>query len=157
MFGIALGYEDLLDHDELHRDPVLGAVPGRLEVRRRDCTPLVGKARPSSLELTPEGADCYRRIGHDAGVIEALFVELILDAHKRAPERLVLDPDATDDPLRGRQRRLHETVLDQIRHNLELVRPGMDFAEFNEKSWRIPKLQRAVSRYSGRPRHRHGR
>ena len=103
VFGIALGYEDLVDHDELRRDPVLGAVLGRLEARRRNCEPLAGKSTLNRLEHAPEGAHRYRRIGHDAGAIEALFVELFLDAHERAPERLVLDLDATDDPLHGRQ------------------------------------------------------
>ena len=103
VFGIALGYEDLVDHDELRRDPVLGAVLGRLEARRRGCEPLAGKSTLNRLEHAPEGAHRYRRIGHDAGAIEALFVELFLDAHERAPERLVLDLDATDDPLHGRQ------------------------------------------------------
>ena len=103
VFGIVLGYEDLVDHDELRRDPVLGAVLGRLEARRRDCAPLAGKSTLNRLEHAPEGAHRYRRIGHDAGAIEALFVELFLDAHERAPERLVLDLDATDDPLHGRQ------------------------------------------------------
>ncbi len=89
VFGIALGYADLLDQDELRHDPVLGAVLGRLE-------------------HAPSGARAgarhrYRRIGHDAGAIEALFVDLFLDAHERAPERLVLDLDATDAPLHGRQ------------------------------------------------------
>ena len=103
VFGIALGYEDLVDHDELRGDPVLGAVLGRLEARRRDCAPLAGKSTLNRLEHAPEGAHRYRRIGHDADAIEALFVELFLDAHERAPERLVLDLDATDDPLHGRQ------------------------------------------------------
>ena len=103
VFGIALGYEDLLDHDELRHDPVLGAVLRRLEARRRDCAPLAGKSTLNRLEHAPAGAHRYRRIGHDAAAIEALFVGLFLDAHERAPERLVLDLDATDDPLHGRQ------------------------------------------------------
>ena len=103
VFGIALGYEDLLDHDELRHDPVLGTVLGRLEARRRDCAPLAGKSTLNRLEHAPVGIHRYRRIGHDAGAIEALFVDLFLDAHERAPERLVLDLDATDDPLHGRQ------------------------------------------------------
>ena len=103
VFGIALGYEDVVDHDELRRDPVPGAVLGRLEARRRDCAPLAGKSTLNRLEHAPEGAHRYRRIGHDTGAIEALFVDLFLDAHEDAPERLVLDLDATDDPLHGRQ------------------------------------------------------
>ena len=103
VFGIALGYKDLLDHDELRHDPVLGAVLGRLEARHRDCAPLAGKSTLNRLEHAPAPAHRYRRIGHDAAAIEALFVDLFLDAHEHAPERLVLDLDATDDPLHGRQ------------------------------------------------------
>ena len=103
VFGIALGYEDLVDHDELRRDPVLGAVLDRLEARRRDCAPPAGKSTLNRLEHAPVGAHRYRRFGHDAGAIEALFVDLFLDAHEHAPERLVLGLDATDDPLHRRQ------------------------------------------------------
>lgn len=71
-----------MDHDELRHDPVLGAVLGRLEARRRDCAPL--KSTLNRLEHAPAGAHRYRRI--DAAAIEALFVDLFLDAHEDAPE-----------------------------------------------------------------------
>jgi len=103
VFGIALGYEDLLDHDALRHDPVLGVVLGRLEARRAGCAPLAGKSTLNRLEHAPQGAHRYRRIGHDGGAIETLFVDLFLDAHGQAPEQLILDLDATDDPLHGRQ------------------------------------------------------
>ncbi len=103
VFGIALGYEDLIDHDELRRDPVLGTVLGRLEARRPGCAPLAGKSTLNRLEHAPDGAHRYRRIGHDAAAIESLFVELFLDAHERAPQRIVLDLGATDDPIHGHQ------------------------------------------------------
>ena len=103
VFGIALGYEDLIDHDALRHDPVLSVVLGRLEARRPDCAPLAGKSTLNRLEHAPEGAHRYRRIGHDGGAIETLFVDLFLDAHGQAPERLILDLDATDDPLHGHQ------------------------------------------------------
>ena len=103
VFGIALGYEDLIDHDELRHDPVLGTVLGRLEARRRDCAPLAGKSTLNRLEHAPVGAHRYRRIGHDPGAIESLFVDLFLEAHAKAPEHIVLDLDATDDPIHGHQ------------------------------------------------------
>ena len=103
VFGIALGYEDLIDHDELRRDPVLGTVLGRLEARRPGYAPLAGKSTLNRLEHAPDGAHRYRRIGHDAAAIESLFVDLFLDAHERAPHRVVLDLDATDDPIHGHQ------------------------------------------------------
>ena len=103
VFGIALGYEDLIDHDALRHDPVLGVVLGRLEARRPGCAPLAGKSTLNRLEHAPSGAHRYRRIGHEPEAIETLFVDLFLDAHGQAPERLILDLDATDDPLHGHQ------------------------------------------------------
>ncbi|MFQ5566891.1 MAG: IS1380 family transposase [Paracoccaceae bacterium] len=104
VFGIALGYEDVNDHDELRHDPVLGALSGRLEARHPRCAPLAGKSTLNRLEHAPEGAPGrYHKIGHDAGAIEHLFVDLFLDAHKRPPKRIVLDLDATDDPIHGHQ------------------------------------------------------
>jgi hypothetical protein len=103
VFGIALGYEDLNDHDDLRRDPVLGPVLGRLEARRARCAPLAGKSTLNRLEHAPADGDRYRKIGHDPEAIEHLFVDLFLDAHAKAPARITLDLDATDDPIHGRQ------------------------------------------------------
>src|SRR3954468_2414437 len=104
VFGIALGYEDLIDHDRLRHDPVLGVVLGRLEARHGRCAPLAGKSTLNRLEHgTAAAADRYRRIAHDGAAIEALFVDLFLDAHAQAPKEIVLDLDATDDPLHGHQ------------------------------------------------------
>ena len=103
VFAIALGYEDLVDHDELRHDPVLGPVLGRMEARRGDCAPLAGKSTLNRLEHAPTGGHRYRRIGHDPGAIEHLFVDLFLDSHARRPDRLVLDLDATDAPIHGHQ------------------------------------------------------
>jgi len=103
VLGIALGYEDLIDHDDLRRDPVLATVLGRLEARRATCAPLAGKSTLNRLEHAPAGDHRYRRIAHDPGAIERLFVELFLDAHATSPKEIVLDLDATDDPIHGRQ------------------------------------------------------
>ena len=103
VFGIALGYEDLIDHDRLRHDPVLGVALGRLEARHGRCAPLAGKSTLNRLEHGGAEADRYRRIAHDGAAIEALFVDLFLDAHERAPKEIVLDLDATDDPLHGHQ------------------------------------------------------
>ena len=65
--------------------------------------PLAGKSTLNRLEHAPAGAHRYRRIGHEPEAIETLFVDLFLDAHGQAPERLILDLDATDDPLHGHQ------------------------------------------------------
>jgi hypothetical protein len=103
VFGIALGYEDLNDHDDLRRDPVLGPVLGRLEARRADCAPLAGKSTLNRLEHAPVDGNRYRKIAHDPEAIEHLFVDLFLDAHAEPPARITLDLDATDDPIHGRQ------------------------------------------------------
>jgi hypothetical protein len=103
VFGLALGYEDLIDHDQLRHDPVLAALVGKLRARRHGCAPLAGKSTLNRLEHAPSAADRYHRIGHDGAAIEGLLVDLFLEAHPRAPERVVLDLDATDDPLHGCQ------------------------------------------------------
>lgn len=104
VFAIALGYEDLIDHDELRFDPVLAAVSGKLEARRSNCAPLAGKSTLNRLEHAPGAASTrYHKIGHDGGAIERLFVELFVEAHAAPPEEIVLDLDATDDPLHGAQ------------------------------------------------------
>jgi hypothetical protein len=104
VLALALGYEDLIDHDTLRHDPVLAATMGQLTARRADCAPLAGKSTLNRLEHAPQGEPTrYHRIGHDAAAIERLFVELFLDAYATAPEEIVLDLDATDDPLHGAQ------------------------------------------------------
>jgi hypothetical protein len=104
VFGIAAGYEDLNDHDTLRSDPLWGAVLGKLEAKRRGCAPLAGKSTLNRLELSMAAQPTrYHKIGHQAGAIEQLFVDLFLEAHRRAPRQIVLDLDATDDPLHGEQ------------------------------------------------------
>jgi hypothetical protein len=103
VFGLALGYEDLLDHDELRHDPLLATALGKLQPKRRsDCAPLAGKSTLNRLERTPLHKR-YHKIGHRPEAIERLFVELFLEAYAQAPERIVLDLDATDDPVHGEQ------------------------------------------------------
>ena len=103
VFAIALGYEDLNDHDELRHDPLMATLAGKLESRRSDCAPLAGKSTLSRLELSCPLATRYHKISHDPAAIEALFVDLFLAAHARPPKQIVLDLDATDDPLYGHQ------------------------------------------------------
>ena len=101
--GIALGYEDLNDHDTLRADPVMAVLAGKLAARRPDCAPLAGKSTLNRLELSRAEPSRYHKISHDPDAIEALFVDLFLDAHKSAPAQIILDLDATDDPLHGHQ------------------------------------------------------
>ena len=102
--GIALGYEDLNDHDELRHDPVLGLLSGKLEARRSDCAVLAGKSTLNRLEHAPANAeDRYRKFTVNGDAMKALFVDLFTQAHRSPPGRLILDLDATDDPLHGHQ------------------------------------------------------
>ena len=101
--GIALGYEDLIDHDDLRHDPVMATLAGKLAARRADCAPLAGKGTLNRLELSRPEPTRYARLAADTVAIEALFVDLFLDAHARAPKQITLDLDATDDPLHGHQ------------------------------------------------------
>jgi hypothetical protein len=103
VFGIALGYEDLTDHDELRHDPVMAVLADKLAARRLDCAALAGKSTLNRLELSQAEPTRYHKISHDAAEVEALFVDLFLDAHRRAPEQIILDLDATDDPVHGHQ------------------------------------------------------
>jgi hypothetical protein len=103
VFGIALGYEDLIDHDQLRHDPVLAALAGKLEAKRQNCAPLAGKSTLNRLEHAPLLPSRYHKIGHDRVAIEGLFVDLFLEAHQTSPKEIVLDLDATDDPLHGHQ------------------------------------------------------
>jgi hypothetical protein len=96
VFGIALGYEDLNDHDELRHDPMMATLAGKLSARRSDCAAVAGKWTLNRLELSREVATRYHRISHDPARIESLFVDLFFEAHDRAPRQITLDLDATD-------------------------------------------------------------
>src|SRR6201991_1173071 len=103
VFGIALGYEDLVDHDELRHDPVMAVLASKLAAQRSDCAPLAGKSTLNRLELSRAEPTRYQKVSHDAAAIEDLFVDLFLEAHAKAPKQIILDLDATDDPLHGHQ------------------------------------------------------
>ena len=103
VFGIALGYEDLVDHDELRHDPTMAVLAGKLSAHRRNCAPLAGKSTLNRLELGGTEPTRYHRIAWDGARIEALFVDLFLEAHHHPPQQIILDLDATDDPLHGHQ------------------------------------------------------
>jgi hypothetical protein len=113
VYGLALGYEDLNDHDDLRSDPLLATVVGKPDPtgqtrqRRRDRgKALAGKSTLNRLELTPVGADRgsrYKKITCNTRAVERLLVTLFLQAHDRPPDRVVLDLDATDDRIHGHQ------------------------------------------------------
>src|SRR5664279_629084 len=121
VFGLALGYEDLNDHDDLRRDPMLAVALGKDDVKgeqRRRAQDrgkaLAGKSTLNRLELTapdyggsPRQKDSdkpeTKKIVVDPESIDALLVDLFMEAHEQAPDRIILDLDATDDILYGQQ------------------------------------------------------
>jgi hypothetical protein len=113
VYGLALGYADLNDHDDLKWDPVLALALGKDDVegarRHRPSDrgkPLASSSTLNRLELTPADADRrsrYKKVVHHPDRLEGLFVELFLDSFQTAPEEVVLDFDATDDPVHGEQ------------------------------------------------------
>jgi len=103
VFALALGYEDLIDHDELRHDPTMAVLAGKLSARRKDCAPLAGKSTLNRLERGSIEPTRYHRIAWDGARIEALFVDLFVEAHQHPPKQIILDLDATDDPLHGHQ------------------------------------------------------
>lgn len=113
VFGLCLGYEDLNDHDDLRHDPLLAVLVGkqdptgqdRIHIRDRG-KPLAGKSTLNRLELTPVGADAasrYQKIVARHSDLEQTFVEIFLQQHATPPKEIVLDLDATDDPVHGDQ------------------------------------------------------
>lgn len=112
VFGLALGYEDLVDHDDLRRDPLLAVAVGKRDLkgekrRARDRGfALAGRNTLNRLELTLEGAsagDRYKKIELDFDAVDHLLVETFLRAFDEPPKEIILDLDATDDPIHGKQ------------------------------------------------------
>jgi hypothetical protein len=103
VFGIALGYEDINDHDDLRHDPLMAVLAGKLEARRKECAPVAGKSTLNRLELSRLEPTRYHKISHNPIAIKRLLVDLFLEAHERAPSEIILDLDATDDPVHGNQ------------------------------------------------------
>jgi hypothetical protein len=110
VLGLALSYEDLNDHDELRTDPLLATVVGKADPTGQDRRqeqdrgkPLAGKSTLNRLEWGAVIQDRYRKITVDPEAVDRFFVEAFLSAHEQVPEQIILDLDATDDPLHGGQ------------------------------------------------------
>lgn len=106
IFGIALGYEDLNDHEQLRHDPLMAVLAGKTDPSPQEGYALAGKSTLNRLELTPVGANedsRYKKIVARHKDIEDFFVTAFLQVHSKPPKRIVLDLDATDDPLHGHQ------------------------------------------------------
>lgn len=102
IYALALGYEDLNDHEELRHDPLLGLLAGKRELEE----PLAGKSTLNRLELTPVGetlTERYHKITYSSEALDALLVEIFLESYEQAPAQIVLDLDVTDTPLHGEQ------------------------------------------------------
>jgi hypothetical protein len=103
VYALALGYEDLNDHEELRNDPLLAVL---VEKAHPGEDALAGKSTLNRLELTGETVsprERYKKIVLDHGAVDHLLVEIFLAAHRETPPEIILDLDATDDPLHGRQ------------------------------------------------------
>jgi hypothetical protein len=112
VMGIALGYEDLNDHDSLRHDILMGLLSEKSDPEGGDRRgqnqgkALAGKSTLNRLELTPEDANAksrYKKIVVDAGAIDKLLVDIFMESYARAPDEIIVDIDATDDPLYGHQ------------------------------------------------------
>jgi Transposase DDE domain group 1 len=113
VYALALGYEDLNDHDQLRADPLLAVLAGKRDPAGQDRKQerdrgkaLAGKSTLNRWELTRAEAteqERYAQIVMDSAAIDRLLVEVFLEAYREAPEEIVLDLDATDDPLYGKQ------------------------------------------------------
>jgi hypothetical protein len=99
VYGLALGYEDLNDHEQLRRDPVFGILAGREDLER----PLAGKSTLNRLEMGAGGKDRYKKITFWKEAIDELPVQIFLESYEQAPEQIILDIDTTDLPLHGKQ------------------------------------------------------
>jgi hypothetical protein len=98
IYGLALGYEDLNDHEQLRSDPLLGLLSGKRELNE----PLAGKSTLNRLELTGRSAR-YHKISYSAESMDRLLTDLFIESHSVPPAQIVLDLDATDIPLYGHQ------------------------------------------------------
>lgn len=99
IYGLALGYEDINDHEQLRNDPVFGILAGRSELE----TPLAGKSTLNRLELGSGTPDRYKKITFWKEAIDELLGKVFLESHESAPEQIILDVDTTDLPLHGKQ------------------------------------------------------
>ncbi len=99
VYGVALGYEDLNDHEQLRHDPLLAVMSGRSDTE----TALAGKSTLNRLELSTKKEDRYKKIFCDTEAVDRLMVDVFLESYRQAPDQIVLDLDATDFAIHGRQ------------------------------------------------------
>jgi Transposase DDE domain group 1 len=100
VYGLALGYEDLNDHEQLRQDPLLRVLAGKGEV---EDSPLAGKSTLNRLELSDGTPSRYKKVTFWKAGVDELLVQVFLESHATAPQEIILDVDATDFPLHGQQ------------------------------------------------------
>jgi len=100
VYGLALGYEDLNDHEQLRHDPLLSLVAGKTDPASE---PLAGKSTLNRMELGDGTPDRYKKITFWRDAIDDLLVDVFLETHESAPEQIVLDIDTTDFAIHGQQ------------------------------------------------------
>lgn len=100
VYALALGYADLNDHEQLREDPLLAVVAGKPKPGEEA---LAGKSTLNRLELSAGHSDRYHKIHYDAPAIDRLLVTVFIEAHRHAPEEIVIDLDTTDLALHGGQ------------------------------------------------------
>jgi len=99
IYGLALGYEDINDHEQLRTDPVFGVLAGREELDE----PLAGKSTLNRMELGAGAKDRYKKITFWKDALDELLVKVFIESHDNAPAEIILDVDTTDLPLHGKQ------------------------------------------------------
>ncbi len=99
IYGLALGYEDLNDHEQLRKDPVFSILAGREELAE----PLAGKSTLNRMGLGAGTKDRYKKITFWKEAMDELLVKVFIESHESAPAEIVLDVDTTDLPLHGKQ------------------------------------------------------
>jgi hypothetical protein len=99
IYGLALGYEDINDHEQLRTDPVFGILAGREELDE----PLAGKSTLNRMELGAGAKDRYKKITFWKDALDELLVKVFIESHDNAPAEIILDVDTTDLPLHGKQ------------------------------------------------------
>jgi hypothetical protein len=99
IYGLALGYEDINDHEQLRADPVFGILAGREELEE----PLAGKSTLNRMELGTGVKDRYKKITFWKEAMDELLVKVFLESYEKAPDEIILDVDTTDLPLHGKQ------------------------------------------------------
>ena len=99
IYGLALGYEDINDHEQLRTDPVFGILAGRDELAE----PLAGKSTLNRMELGTGAKDRYKKITFWKDAVDELLVKIFLESYQKAPDEIIVDMDTTDLPLHGKQ------------------------------------------------------